>query len=46
MKRVYYLSIEYLLGRLLFDVLINLDLLQPTREALRREGINLDLARA
>src|ERR1044072_2922943 len=26
-KRVYYLSIEFLLGRLLFDTLINLDLL-------------------
>ena len=35
-KRVYYLSIEFLIGRLLFDTLINLGLVEPVREALRR----------
>src|SRR5262245_57788168 len=33
-KEVYYLSIEYLIGRLLFDGLINLGLVDPMREAL------------
>src|SRR5207253_6628754 len=33
-KRVYYLSIEFLIGRLLFDSLINLRLLDTARAAL------------
>jgi len=41
-KRVYYLSIEYLIGRLLFDSLINLRLLEPAREALAGLGVDLD----
>jgi starch phosphorylase len=41
-KRVYYLSIEYLIGRLLFDSLINLRLLEPAREALASLGVDLD----
>ncbi len=40
-KRVYYLSIEYLIGRLLCDMLINLDLVEPMREALA--GFDIDL---
>jgi starch phosphorylase len=41
-KRVYYLSIEFLLGRLLFDTLINLDLLDETREALASLGVDIE----
>ena len=33
-KRVYYLSIEFLIGRLLFDTLTNLQLVEPARAAL------------
>src|SRR3954447_9008995 len=32
-KRVYYLSIEFLVGKTLFDTLVNLGLLQQGREA-------------
>ncbi len=45
-KRVYYLSVEFLLGRLLFDVLGNLGLTQSVREALRGLDVNLDELRA
>src|SRR3954465_6244877 len=41
-KRVYYLSIEYLIGRLLCDALINLRLLGPARAALDSLGVDLD----
>jgi starch phosphorylase len=44
-KRVYYLSIEYLVGRLLFDSLINLRLLGPARAALDSLGVDLDQLR-
>jgi len=44
-KRVYYLSIEYLIGRLLFDSLINLRLLSPARAALDSLGIDIDQLR-
>jgi glycogen phosphorylase len=44
-KRIYYLSIEFLIGRLLFDALINLDLVEPMREALVDIGIDLDRIR-
>jgi glycogen phosphorylase len=44
-KRVYYLSIEYLIGRLLFDALINLGLIDPAREALASVGVDLDQLR-
>ena len=44
-KRVYYLSIEFLLGRLLFDTLTNLQLVEPTRAALRSLGADLDRLR-
>jgi starch phosphorylase len=40
-KRVYYLSIEYLIGRLLLDTLANLGLVEPIREALA--GFDVDL---
>jgi starch phosphorylase len=45
-KRVYYLSVEFLLGRLLFDVLGNLRLTQAVREALRGLDVDLDDLRA
>src|SRR4029079_1481434 len=44
-KRVYYLSIEFLIGRLLFDSLINLRLLDTAREALSNLGVDLDQLR-
>ena len=45
-KRVYYLSIEYLIGRLLFDSLINLRLLGTARAALDSLGVDLDQLRS
>ena len=42
-KRVYYLSMEYLLGRLLRDGLLNLGILDETRQALAELGQDLDL---
>jgi starch phosphorylase len=42
-KRVYYLSLEFLIGRLLFDTLSNLGLTDAVREALA--GLNVDLDR-
>ncbi len=44
-KRVYYLSIEYLIGRVLFDALTNLGLMEPAREALASFGVDLDRLR-
>ncbi|MCB9592505.1 MAG: glycogen/starch/alpha-glucan phosphorylase [Sandaracinaceae bacterium] len=41
-KRVYYLSMEYLPGRLLRDALYNLGMLEETREAVRSLGSDLD----
>ena len=41
-KRVYYLSIEFLIGRLLFDTLINLRMLDSARAALDSLGVDLD----
>ncbi|PZR08232.1 MAG: glycogen phosphorylase [Archangium gephyra] len=40
-KRAYYLSAEYLLGRALGNNLINMGLWEPTREALRHLGVDL-----
>ena len=40
-KRVYYLSLEFLIGRLLFDNLNNLNIMGPVREALA--GLDVDL---
>jgi len=44
-KRVYYLSIEFLLGRLLFDTLINLGLFDEARDALRSLGVDIEEVR-
>lgn len=41
-KMVYYLSLEYLLGRLLEDGLLNLGIHEETRQALADLGIDLD----
>jgi glycogen phosphorylase len=41
-RRVYYLSIEFLIGRLLFDALTNLRLVEPARRALAAMGRDLD----
>ncbi|HVL72406.1 MAG TPA: glycogen/starch/alpha-glucan phosphorylase [Beijerinckiaceae bacterium] len=45
-KRVYYLSLEFLIGRLLFDALGNLGLTATARAALGELGIDLDRLRA
>ncbi|WP_279480530.1 glycogen/starch/alpha-glucan phosphorylase [Aureimonas sp. SK2] len=42
-KRVCYLSMEFLIGRLLRDAISNLGLTDPIREALARYGVELDL---
>ncbi|HEX7390291.1 MAG TPA: glycogen/starch/alpha-glucan phosphorylase [Acidiphilium sp.] len=44
-KRVYYLSLEFLIGRLLFDTLTNLGMVDITREALAELGVDLDRVR-
>ncbi len=41
-KRAYYLSAEYLLGRALSNNLMNMGLLDTAREALRQTGVDLD----
>jgi len=41
-KAVHYLSLEYLLGRLLHNNLISTDLLSVAREAMQLLGLNLD----
>lgn len=44
-KRVYYLSLEFLIGRLLYDSLSNLGLLDIAREALTELGVDLEQIR-
>jgi starch phosphorylase len=44
-KRVYYLSIEFLIGRLLPDTLTNLQLTEPARRALESLGLDFDRLR-
>jgi glycogen phosphorylase len=45
-KRVYYLSLEFLIGRLLFDALTNLGVAEPMTKALHELGVDLsDLRR-
>ncbi|WP_437882997.1 glycogen/starch/alpha-glucan phosphorylase [Pseudomonas sp. LRF_L74] len=44
-KRVYYLSLEFLIGRLLVDNLSNLGLLDTARTALAELGVDLDHVR-
>ncbi|ACL60113.1 glycogen/starch/alpha-glucan phosphorylase [Methylobacterium nodulans] len=41
-KRVYYLSLEFLIGRLLSDVMGNLGLAETARAALAQLGVDLD----
>ena len=41
-KRVYFLSVEFLIGRLLYDTLCNLSAVTTTRDALAELGIDLD----
>jgi starch phosphorylase len=41
-KRVYYLSLEFLIGRLLIDALGNLGLLATAEQALDQLGVNLE----
>ena len=45
-KRVYYLSLEFLIGRLLFDNLNNLTMLETMRTALAGLNVDLDKLRA
>lgn len=45
-RRVYYLSLEFLIGRLLFDALNNLGLTGAVRAALVGLGVDLDRLRA
>ncbi len=44
-KRVYYLSLEFLIGRLLRDALSNLGVMEPVREALKLLEVDLDIIR-
>jgi glycogen phosphorylase len=44
-KRVYYLSLEFLIGRLLFDALNNLGLAEPMRLALAELGVDFERLR-
>jgi glycogen phosphorylase len=45
-KRVYYLSLEFLIGRLLRDALSNLDLTTSFEKALESLGVDLELTEA
>ena len=45
-RRVYYLSLEFLIGRLLIDTLTNLGLTEAMRDALAELGVDLDRLRA
>jgi starch phosphorylase len=45
-KRVYYLSLEYLIGRLLRDALCNLGLMTPFKQALEKLGVEFDVIAA
>lgn len=42
-KRVYYLSLEFLIGRMLINGLLNMGFLDEAQEALDELGVNLDL---
>jgi len=44
-KRVYYLSLEFLIGRLLRDALSNLGVMRDVRAALATHGVDLDFIR-
>ena len=42
-KRVYYLSLEFLIGRLMRDAISNIDLMHEIRDALSSLGVDLDV---
>jgi glycogen phosphorylase len=42
-KRVYYLSLEFLIGRLMRDAISNLGLMQDVSDALKSLGVDLDM---
>ena len=44
-KRVYYLSLEFLIGRLLIDSLTNMEMIEQTRAALAELGVDLETLR-
>ncbi len=44
-KRVYYMSLEFLIGRLLFDSLNNMQILEPMRAALAELDVDIDRLR-
>src|SRR5271168_5577054 len=44
-KRVYYLSLEFLIGRLLIDALNNMEMIDQTRAALAELGVDLETLR-
>ena len=44
-RRVYYLSLEYLMGRLLYDTLSNTGLLSKTLQAIQELGLDFELIR-
>ncbi len=41
-KRVYYLSMEFLIGRTLMNSLLNMGILDPVAQAFREAGLNLE----
>ena len=41
-KRVYYLSLEFLIGRLMRDAMSNLEMMEPVREALASFNVDLE----
>lgn len=45
-KRVYYLSLEFLIGRLMRDAVSNLGLMDELRDALKTLGVDLDIVAA
>ena len=45
-KRVYYFSLEFLMGRTLMNSLLNLNLDEPTRKALHEIGVELEEVRS
>ena len=44
-KRVYYLSLEFLIGRTLYNALLNMQLEEPVRQALASIGLDLEVLR-
>ena len=44
-KRVYYLSLEFLIGRMLFDAMTNLGVVEPMSAALNQLGVDISVLR-